>query len=197
MVIRSQSAGPAKALAATLARRWKSDSAIERVCSAESRADTLKGKALQDLSPEDLINLRRRLEANRDLLVDFAASPTIWSLSAASKVQPDNNRARWSASQAVDQRVLQLWQSVDEPGRNEAEDLKLHGSRWRGMRRQGERPLGHCSKSRVGTSSVVSDRVSGWRAAMDTVWRQCSQVCNVRCRRCRSVCSARSRQSLG
>src|SRR6185295_2235059 len=44
--------------------------------------DTLKGKALQYLPREDLINLRQRLEANQDLLVDFAASPTLPELFA-------------------------------------------------------------------------------------------------------------------
>jgi hypothetical protein len=107
----------AEALATTLARRWESDSAIERVCSTEARVNTLKGKALQDLSPGDLITLRRRLEANRDLLADFAASPTLWSLSAASEVRPGQQPGRDGRPARLSiKRVLRLWQSVDSLG---------------------------------------------------------------------------------
>jgi hopanoid biosynthesis associated RND transporter like protein HpnN len=76
VVIRSPSPERAKALATTLARRWEGDPAIERVF-YRIEVDALKGKALLYLSAEDLIRLRQRLEENRDLLVDFAASPTL------------------------------------------------------------------------------------------------------------------------
>jgi hopanoid biosynthesis associated RND transporter like protein HpnN len=81
VVIQSQHPERAKAFATALAQRWQTDPHLEKVF-YRINVDALKRKGLLYLSPDELTDLRQKLQAHQALLKELAASPTLQNLLA-------------------------------------------------------------------------------------------------------------------
>jgi len=81
VVIQSQHSERAKAFATALDQRWETDPLIAKVF-YRIDVDALKRKGLLYLSPDELSDLRQKLQEHQALLKELAASPTLQNLIA-------------------------------------------------------------------------------------------------------------------
>jgi predicted RND superfamily exporter protein len=81
VVIQSQHSERAKAFATALDQRWETDPLIAKVF-YRIDVDALKRKGLLYLSPDELSDLRQKLQEHQALLKELTASPTLQNLIA-------------------------------------------------------------------------------------------------------------------